>query len=98
MRTSGLVDNVMISTKGTDIGLDKLENVISMKNLKRGRILSDNFCDEVGYYGDNLRVVAKKLDPTHTCNHQQTQYNNDDMKYRGYKRDLKHHSEEDQKV
>ena len=66
MRTSGIVDNVMIITKGTKRVLDKLETIISTKNLRRSGILSDNFRDELCDYSDNLRVVAEKVDPTHT--------------------------------
>ena len=62
VRTSGLVDNATISAKGTKSGLEKLESVISTKNLRR----SDNLYDEVGDYSDNLKAVAEKVDPTHT--------------------------------
>ena len=58
VRTSGMVDNVTISTKGTERGLDKLLSVIGMNNLRCSGILSDNFRDEVGDRSDNLRVVA----------------------------------------
>ena len=65
VRTSGMVDNVTISTKGTERGLDKLLSVIGMNNLRCSGILSDNFRDEVGDRSDNLRVVVEKVDPTH---------------------------------
>ena len=55
----------MIITKVTERGLDKLESVITTKNLRHNRILSDNLCDEVGDRIDNLRVVVEKVDPTH---------------------------------
>ena len=38
-RTSGLMDNVMISTKATKRGLDKLESIIGTKNLMCSGIL-----------------------------------------------------------
>ena len=65
LRTSGLVDNVTIRTKGTKRGLDKLKSIIDMKNLRCSGILSDNLRDEVGDRSDNLKVVAEKVDPTH---------------------------------
>ena len=40
VRTSSLMDNATISAKGTKRGLDKLESVIRMKNLRCSRILS----------------------------------------------------------
>ena len=45
-----------VSTKGTKRDLDKLESVISMKNLRRSGILSDNLHDEVG---DSLRTLEQ---------------------------------------
>ena len=66
MRTSGLVNNTTISTKGTKRGLHKLKSIISTKNLWRSGVLSDDFGDEVGDCSDNLRVTAEKVDPTHT--------------------------------
>ena len=65
VRTSGQVDNATISSKGTKRGLDKLESIISTKNLRRSGILSDNLHDEMGDCSDNLKVVAEKVDPTH---------------------------------
>ena len=47
-------------------GLDQIESFIGMKNLRCNGILSDNLCDEVCDSSENLRVVAKKVDPTHT--------------------------------
>ena len=58
------MDNATISAKGTKRGLEKLKSVISTKNLKLSGILSDNLRDEVRDCGDNLRAVAKKVDPT----------------------------------
>ena len=66
MSASGLVDNVTIIAKGTQRGLEKLECVISLKNLRRSRILSDNLRDKVGDCSDNLKAVTKKVDLTHT--------------------------------
>ena len=66
VRTSGLIDNATINIKGMKRVLDKLKSVIGTKNLRRGRILSDNLHDKVGDYSDNLRVVAEKVDPAHT--------------------------------
>ena len=65
VRTSGLVDNSTINIKGTERSLDKLESVISTKNLRHNRILSDNLHDEVGDRSESLRAVAWKVDPTH---------------------------------
>ena len=45
--------------------MNKLESVISIKNLCCSGILSDNLCDEVGDLSDNLREIAEKVDPTH---------------------------------
>ena len=66
MRTSCLVDNVTVSTKGTKRGLDKLKSIIGMKNLRCNEILSDNIRDEKDDRSDNLSVVAERLDPIHT--------------------------------
>ena len=65
-RTSGLVNNATISTKGTYIGLDKLKSIISMKNHWCSEVLSDNLRDEVGDCSDNLRAIKEKVDQTHT--------------------------------
>ena len=64
--TSGLVNNVTINTKGTKRGLEKLKSVFNTNNLRRSGILSDNLCDEVGDYSDNLKVIVEKVDRTHT--------------------------------
>ena len=73
MRTSCLVDNVTINTKGTKRGFHKLESIIGTKNLRRSGILSDNHRDEVGDNSDNLKAVVEKVGPnSHECNHQQT--------------------------
>ena len=64
LRTSGLVDNVMISTQGIERGLNKLESSIGTKNPRRSKTLSDNLHDEVGDHSDNLRVVEEEVDPT----------------------------------
>ena len=66
MRTSGLVNNATISTKGKYRGLHKLTSIISMKNLWCSGVLSDNIRDEVGDCSDNLMAIAEKLDQTHT--------------------------------
>ena len=58
MRKNGLVDSATIRAKGTKRGLDKVESVIGMKNLRRSGILSDNLHDEVGDCSDNLIEVA----------------------------------------
>ena len=60
------MDNATINTKGMKRGLDKLDSVISIKNLRDSRILSDKLSDEVSDCSNNLRAVAKKVDPTHT--------------------------------
>ena len=60
------MDNDTISAKGTKQGLDKLESVISIKNLRGSIILSDNLCDELSDCSDYLRAVAEKVDATHT--------------------------------
>ena len=65
MRTSGLVDNVMSKTKGTERGLDKLESIMGTKNLRRNTILSDYLCDAMGARSDNLKAIVEKVDPTH---------------------------------
>ena len=64
VRTSGLMDNVTISTKGTKRGLDKLESIISTKNLRHSRILGYNLCDEVCDCSDNPKAVVEKVDRT----------------------------------
>ena len=64
MRTSDILDNVMIITKGKKRGLDKLKSIIGTKNHWRSRILSDDFHDEVGDRSDNVRVIVDKVDPT----------------------------------
>ena len=61
-----MVNNFTINTKGTERGLDKLESVIGMKNPRHSRILNHNPRDKVGERSENLKVVAKKVDPTHT--------------------------------
>ena len=61
-----MVDNVMVSTKGTKRGLDKLKSVIGMKNLRCNEILSDNIRDEKDDRTENLRVITEKVDPIHT--------------------------------
>ena len=65
VRTSGLINNVTITTKGTKRGLDKLESVISTKNLRHSGILSYNLCDEVGDCSDNPKAVVEEVDQTH---------------------------------
>ena len=62
VKTSGLVDNVTVRAKVMKKGLDKLESVISKKNLNHSRILSENLRDEVGDCSDNLKAVAEKVD------------------------------------
>ena len=66
VKTSGLVNNVTINAKGTMRGLDKLTGIINMENLWHSGVLSGNLYDEVGDCSDNLRVIAQKVDPTHT--------------------------------
>ena len=59
--------------KGTKRGLDKVESIIRLKNIRRSGILCDNIHDEIGDGIDNLTAVAKKVDPnSHEYNHQQT--------------------------
>ena len=65
MGTSDLVNNAIISAKGTERGLDKLENITSMENLWRSVILSDNLCHELCDHSDNLRAIADTVDSTH---------------------------------
>ena len=66
VRTSGMMDNVMIITEGRDRSLNKLEGAIGMKNLRRSGILSDNLRDKVGDHSANFRAVVEKVDQTHT--------------------------------
>ena len=58
VKTSGLVDNLIINVECMKRGLNKLKSVIN--------ILSDNLHDEVGDHNDNLKVIVAKVDPTHT--------------------------------
>ena len=37
-----------------------------MENFWRIGVLSNDLCDEVGDCSDNLRAIAKKVDPSHT--------------------------------
>ena len=46
--------------------MDKLESITSTKNLSCSGILSNYLRDEVGDYSDNLKVITKQVDPTHT--------------------------------
>ena len=66
MRTSDRVDNLTINIKNMERGLDKLESIISIKNLRYIKILSNNLHNEVGDCNDNLKAIAYKVDPIHT--------------------------------
>ena len=64
VRTSGQMDNIMISAIGKEKGLDKLDSTIDTKNFLYSGILSDNLRDKVDDYSNNFRVIVEKVDPT----------------------------------